>query len=105
MSLERLRHIARSLLLALPMPLAVTANAQVVGPGTAVANEQLDTPATGGRINVDQGFPVLLAAGTYTATFFNYDAGQAGDVTPFLAISNGVDSYQVIAVGATQALP
>lgn len=77
------------------------AEAITIGPGTTIVpNNDLDNP--GGRINVDQGFPVLLQPGTYTATLFNFDAGGPGDVTPFLAVSNGSDSYLVIAVGDTR---
>src|SRR5215210_1658182 len=69
-----------------------TAAASQVGPGTAIPNDELDTPNTGGRINVDQGNPLNLPAGTYLVTTFSYDGGQTGDVTPFLAVSaNGSD--------------
>src|SRR5215211_5957524 len=82
-----------------------TAAASQVGAGTAIANDEVDTPNTGGRINVDQGNPLNLPAGTYLVTTFSYDAGQTADVTPFLAVSaNGndpTDLYTAIAVGDT----
>ena len=81
------------------------AGASKVGPGIGIANDELDTPNTGGRINVDQGNPLNLPAGTYLITTFSYDGGQTGDVTPFLAVSaNGsdpTDLYTAIAVGDT----
>jgi hypothetical protein len=84
---------------------AGTAAASQVGAGTGIANDEVDTPNTGGRINVDQGNPLNLPAGTYLVTTFSYDAGQTGDVTPFLAVSaNGsdpTDLYTAIAVGST----
>jgi hypothetical protein len=82
-----------------------TAAGSQVGPGTGIANDELDTPNTGGRINVDQGNPLNLPAGTYLVTTFSYDGGQTGDVTPFLAVSaNGsdpTDLYTALAVGDT----
>jgi hypothetical protein len=76
-----------------------------VGPGTNIPNDTWDTVGTGGRINVDQGNPLNLPAGTYLITTFSYDAGTTGDVTPFLAVSaNASDPtnlYTAIAVGNT----
>jgi hypothetical protein len=83
--------------LAAMMSIAASAGAQVIGPGTGIANEENDT--AGGRINLDNR-PVTLPAGNYSATVFNYDAGIAGDVTPFLAIFTGGNQYQAIAVGS-----
>jgi putative chitinase len=71
-----------------------------VGPGTGLPNATLDT--SGGRTNVDLTDPVSLAAGMYTAIAFHYDSGRSGDVRPFLAVSNGLHSYSVLAVGAQQ---
>lgn len=73
-----------------------------VGPGTGIANDENDT--AGGRINVDQGNPVTLEPGEYTATLFNFDAGVAGDVTPFLATGGAGNQYTVIAVGTDQTV-
>lgn len=79
------------------------ARAAVIGPGTAIPNEARDS--AGGRINVDQGSPLTLQPGTYTATLFNFDAGLAGDVTPFLATGGGASNqYTAIAVGSTQSI-
>jgi len=77
-----------------------------VGPGTSIANETLDTASntSGGRINIDESAEVLFGAGWWHATNFNFDAGRAGNVTPFLAISNGTNSYKVILIGSTQTL-
>lgn len=79
-----------------------TALAITVGPGTAIPNETLDTG--GGRINIDESAEVLFGAGWWHVTNFNFDAGRAGNVTPFLAISNGTNSYKVILVGSMQTL-
>ena len=73
-----------------------------VGPGTSIPHNSLD--GTAGRTNVDLSNPVLLQAGDYTATFFNYDAGLASDVQPFVASANGVHSYLVLAAGDVRNL-
>ena len=78
------------------------AQAITIGPGTAIPNDELDNSP--GRINVDQGSTVLLQPGTYQVTAFNFDAGVTSDVQPFLAVSNGVDSYQVIAAGDSRTV-
>lgn len=83
---------------------ATSADAQTIGAGTGIANDEVDTPNTGGRINLDNTTPISLAAGTYTATLFTFDAGQSGDVTPFLAFETTPNVFQAIAVGATQNL-
>lgn len=77
-----------------------------VGPGTSIPNDTLDTLSntSGGRINIDESAEALFGAGWWHATNFNFDAGRAGNVTPFLAISNGTNSYKVILVGSTQTL-
>ena len=86
------------------VPARSAAGAQV-GAGTGIPNDTVDTMNTGGRINVDQGNPLNLPAGTYLVTTFSYDAGQTGDVTPFLAVSanasDPTDLYTAIAVGDT----
>lgn len=88
------------------LAIPATALAMPVGPGTAIPNETLDTlsATAGGRINVDESAEVLFGAGWWRATNFNFDAGRAGNVTPFLAVSNGTNSYTVILIGATQTL-
>ena len=88
------------------LSVAATAGAQVVGPGTNLADNN-GTDTAGGRINIDQSVAPTLPAGQYTATLFNFDAGIAGDVTPFLAFRPNAaddDTYQVLAVGATQSV-
>jgi hypothetical protein len=86
------------------IPAGSAAGAQV-GAGTGIPNDLVDTVGTGGRINVDQGNPLNLPAGTYLITTFSYDAGTTGDVTPFLAVSanasDPTDMYTAIAVGET----
>jgi hypothetical protein len=108
MTLHSFSTAARRCTVALTLGAAVfvssrTATAAQVGPGTAIANDELDS--AGGRINVDQGNPLNLPAGTYLITTFSYDAGSAGDVTPFLAVSatgsDPPDLYTAIAVGDT----
>lgn len=83
---------------------AASAGAQTIGAGTGIANDEVDTPATGGRINLDNTTPLTLGPGTYNATLFTFDAGQSGDVTPFLARETSPNVFQAIAVGATQNL-
>jgi len=86
----------------LALPAAVLATP--VGPGTEIPNDVLDTNDSNGRINIDQSASFTFSAGWWHATNFNFDAGRAGKVTPFLAVSNGADSYKVILIGATQTL-
>jgi hypothetical protein len=74
-----------------------------VGPGTSIPHNSVD--GTPGRTNVDLSNPVLLPAGDYAATFFNYDSGLASDVQPFLASANGAHSYLVLAAGDVRNLP
>ena len=78
--------------------------ATIVGAGTSVFDELVDTPNTGGRINVDNTTTIFLTAGSYIATLFSFDAGQPGDVTPFLAVETSPNVFTAIAVGATQNL-
>ena len=78
--------------------------ATIVGAGTSVFDELVDTPNTGGRINVDNTTAIFLTAGSYIATLFSFDAGQPGDVTPFLAVETLPNVFTAIAVGATQNL-
>jgi len=80
------------------------AGAQTIGAGTNIANDEVDTSNTGGRINVDNSNPISLAAGTYVASLFKFDAGQPGDVTPFLAVETSANVFRAVAVGATQNL-
>jgi hypothetical protein len=98
------RTVALALGASVLIPAAGASGAQV-GPGIDIPNETIDTVNTGGRINVDQGNPLNLPAGTYLITTFSYDAGTTGDVTPFLAVSaNGsdpTDLYTAVAVGQT----
>lgn len=85
--------------------LAGTAQAALVGPGFGIPNDANDS--SGGRINVDESAPLALAAGTYVATTFQFDAGIAGDVTPFVAFRPDPandDRYQVLAVGTAQTI-
>lgn len=99
-------------LVALPTALALSAFAGAaaaqsvpVGAGTSINNDATDS--AGGRINVDQNVPRTLQPGTYVATLFNFDAGVAGDVTPFLAVrpnAANTNAYVAIAVGTPQAI-
>jgi hypothetical protein len=100
------RHTLKTALAVLAAIICVVASAgaQTIGAGTGIANDEVDTPATGGRINVDNTTPLSLGAGTYTATLFTFDAGQPGDVTPFLATETSPNVFRAIAVGATQNL-
>ena len=93
--------------------LAISANAATVGAGVGIltqagANNAFDTPATAttdqSRQNLDDKFFVTLPAGTYIATTWQYNAGQAGQVIPYLAVLTGADAYQIVAVGSTQTI-
>ena len=90
-----------------------SANAATIGAGVGTlllpgANNQVDTGTSGSndqsRQNLDETFFVTLPAGTYTATSWQYNAGQAGGVTPYLAILTSPDNYQIIAVGNLQTI-
>ncbi|MFN0129767.1 MAG: hypothetical protein ACKV19_24135 [Verrucomicrobiales bacterium] len=92
---------------------AVSANAATIGAGVgtltlAGANNAVDTPSNGSndqsRQNLDQSFFVSLPAGVYSATTWQFNAGQAGSVTPYLAVLTGADAYQIIAVGDAQVI-
>ncbi len=93
--------------------LAISADAATIGAGVGIltlpgANNAFDTSSDGSndqsRQNLDETFFVTLPAGTYTATSWQYNAGQTGSVTPYLAILTGSDSYQIIAVGDLQTI-
>lgn len=68
---------------------------------TAYGN--MDGPGT--RANFDHTDPITLAAGTYTLTNFQFEASQAGDAQPVLAVvsggaaGSGTETYTLIAVG------
>lgn len=70
-----------------------------VGAGVGIHHQVVDN-ANGPRTNVDQTFTRVLQPGIYVVSDWEYAAGQAGQVTPFVAMSNGADSYQTLAVGA-----
>lgn len=78
--------------------LAATLNAATIGPG-------LVTPTgadSGDRLNVDDTFPQVLAAGRYLVTDFRYNATATADgVVPFLATSSGTDQYQLLWIGSS----
>ena len=96
-------------LVTVALGVAAPARAAQVGPGTDIPNDEVDTPGSIGRINVDQGSPLMLPAGIYIATTFSFDAGQSGEVTPFLAVSadgsDPTDLYTAVAVGARIDVP
>ncbi|MGC8552964.1 MAG: PEP-CTERM sorting domain-containing protein, partial [Phycisphaerae bacterium] len=95
---------ALGLATAVAMPFASAAHATVIGPGTGITTNTLDSGGT--RTNIDLSYASTLAAGRYTSTSFSFEAEAVGDVQPFLAIlssgtagsSNAV--YQLIAVGS-----
>lgn len=89
--------------------LAASTGAATIGAGVGIlgqagANNQVDTPSDGStdqsRQNLDLSFSVTLDAGTYFADTWEYNSGQAGSVTPYLAVSNGAGGYEMIAVGS-----
>lgn len=89
--------------------LAVSAGAATIGAGVDILNlagpnNQVDTPSDGAtdqsRQNLDVSFSVTLDAGTYIADTWDYNAGQTGSVTPYLATRNVAGGYDIIAVGS-----
>ena len=95
-----MRHVLRLLAVALPIVVcsatAWAADTQV-GPGTGIGGTALDTSG-GTRLNVDRTDPITFTTpGTYTVTTFSYDAGQTGNVQPFLV--SGSPSNTVLSVG------
>lgn len=75
------------------------ASAITVGAGTGIPLEAVDTPGANPRMNVDQSFTQVLQPGIYVVNEWSYAAGQAGNVTPFLATSSSADNYTVVAIG------
>jgi hypothetical protein len=103
-----MRHLnmfgyAIGLVAAAAVALPAVAQATVIGPGTGISTNTLDSGGT--RTNIDLYDAANLAPGQYTATTFSFAAGAVGDVQPFLAIlSSGTAGtstaiYQVIALG------
>jgi hypothetical protein len=85
------------------------AHAVTIGAGPGIlllvgANNASDTPTDGttdqSRQNLDDSFTATLGAGTYIASSWSYNAGQTGSVIPYLAMSTGPNTYQVLAVGS-----
>lgn len=78
-----------------------SAEATLIGAGTGITLEVVDTPDGGPRINVDESYAVTLGAGPYQAVSFSFAAGQDGDAIPFLATltGNNPDEYEIIALG------
>ncbi|MBN2291926.1 MAG: hypothetical protein JXM70_05840 [Pirellulales bacterium] len=76
--------------------------ARLIGAGTSIAHNTVDTHGGGPRLNVDDSFTLELPAGTYSATNFSCVSGQIGLVTPFLAkLTSDSLNYQVLALGDT----
>ena len=101
-------RFTRLLLAATIISSTAVASAQTftAGPGSAIPATELDTFDGGPRTNVDRNNTIALPAGTYQASTFNYAAGQAGDVTPFLAFSPANDNtYHILAVGSSVVVP
>ena len=82
--------------------LNAVAHAEMIGPG-ALAGGSPDTSSDGNtdqsRINVLETFTQTPAAGTYEGTTWEYNAGQTGSVTPFIAKLTGNNIYEILAVG------
>jgi hypothetical protein len=85
------------------MTASADAGTIVLGPGTGNGQGNADTAGT--RANIDLTAFATLGPGTYTLQQFNFQASQAGDAQPFVAIvasgraGSGNESYQVIAAG------
>jgi len=78
-----------------------TRSAVVIGAGTGIPKDAVDTSGPNPRTNVDESFTQTLPRGTYRATDFSFAAGQTGDVKPFLGVSTGSNQYSVLALGDT----
>jgi hypothetical protein len=99
-----------SIRLALVALLMVLANrsdlraATIIGPGDVSGGNtsNLTTDTGVPYVAVDEGHPMFLAAGTYSATLFSHQFIEAtgGSVIPALEIVDGSD-YKTIAVGST----
>ena len=102
------------LFIALPIASLVTfgliasSNAATIGAGTetldlAGADNTFDTSSDGtndqSRQNVDISFTATLGPGEYLGTSWSYQAGQTGSVIPYIARSNGAESFEIVAVG------
>jgi hypothetical protein len=77
---------------------AASAQAANIGPGIGVSTTNADS---GNRLNVADDSGVLLGAGTYSVNGFSYNSTGTGDVVPFLATSNGTDSYDLLWIGSS----
>lgn len=79
------------------------ANLSRAGAGIGIAHDVLDNAgSTGGaRTNIDKSFSLTLGPGKYNVTDFEFAAGRAGSVTPFLAVLDGNGNYEIIALGDT----
>ncbi|MFT7513608.1 MAG: hypothetical protein ACI9QL_002822 [Candidatus Omnitrophota bacterium] len=87
-------NLARSYSFALAITPASTSIQLGSGPQWSTGSD------SGDRLNVDQAYGRQLSAGVYTIDQFSYFGTAAtGTVTPFLALSTGVDSYDVAWVG------
>jgi PEP-CTERM motif-containing protein len=82
------------------LPLSAQAGV-IVGAGTSIPLEVMDTASGGPRNNVDRAYRVTLGPGTYQAALFSFAVGRAGSVTPYLAALNAPGSYTVVALGDT----
>jgi PEP-CTERM motif-containing protein len=92
------------LLLSVLSLLAFSATARataIIGPGNVTVVTYDTAP---NLIAVDLNNPQTLAAGTYTATFFNRQMNfGAGNIQPLLLTSTSPTSYVTIALGASQS--
>jgi hypothetical protein len=89
--------------------LSASATAAIIGPTVDTSYTGLDS--AGERINIDQTNPLVLSAGTYTASQFAFFATATdANTTPFLVVnsdlltpnpSSDIDSYLIIARGST----
>lgn len=89
---------------------SVSAGAAIIGPTVTTSFTGVDSG--GQRVNVDENNPIVLSAGTYTASQFSYFATSTStNTTPFLAInsdlatpnpSGDINSFTIIAAGSTR---
>lgn len=99
----RTAPVVFALFLGLAGSLPCSTLASTIGPGAGIAGSGITGSALdtigGTRTNVDLSTPITLPQGIYEATSFSFNAGQPGDVQPFLAVSTGTNTFSVIAAG------
>ncbi len=101
--MTRLFNAACLLLALLVMPALALATPVTIGAGQQTLS---DNDSANPLLVIQSGSPQTLPAGNYAASLFNYQFTTAdplttlqGTVEPFLAVSDGTNSYKPIALG------